>query len=92
MKPRWNPRGPSRRASSVYSDTDRWFQYREEGEKHPGRGSEIVPETMPTSCRSPLMGDGVPLAGMNRREVMAITCKVKVEKPEPQRKRSEMGV
>jgi hypothetical protein len=45
VKPGVNPRGPPRKAK-YYWTTDSVIVARAKGEKYPGEGSEIVPETM----------------------------------------------
>ena len=61
-----NQRGPSRKAK-YYSLTDSELVPRGKGEKHPGEGSEIVPETVCLQavgalCRATGTCDRVPFA------------------------------
>ena len=65
-KPGVNQRGPPRKAK-YYWTTDSVIVARVKGEKNPGEGSEIVPETMYLQAVGGLwplgaMADGVPFA------------------------------
>ena len=64
MKPGVNPRGPPRKAK-YYLVTDSEAVARAKGEKDPGEGSEIEPETVhlrAVGALCPRQGDGVPFA------------------------------
>ena len=65
-KPGMNSRGPPRKAKYSWT-TDSVIVARAKGEKYPGEGSEIVPETMHLQAVGGLwllgaMADGVPFA------------------------------
>ena len=66
MKPRVKLRRPRRKAKYIMT-TDSELVPRGKGEKHPGEGSEIVPETVRLQavealCRATGMCDRVPFA------------------------------